>query len=297
MTAFVYSIIVIFAWGTWIAVVQTIPFKNQQIKIFYISIANLILAFLVALFQKESLFQSNEFIFPFSGGILWAVSGYFAFLGTENIGIAKAQGIWAPINIIMSIFWGIIIFDEFLTMGLIKIFICLIAIGSIIVGILFIVTAGDEKRTTDSGLKKNVRKGYLGAIGAGVLWGSYFIPIRLSGASMWTASFPMAIGIFCGSLGLVLFSCTSIGLRNAGDYTRVFLSGILWGIGNYGSLKLMELIGTGKGFTISQVAIVLAALYSVFVFRNPPYKTRGAFFIFIGIVLSLIGSLILGNIS
>jgi glucose uptake protein len=294
---FFYSILVIFALGTWIAVVQTIPFKNQQIKILYISVANLILAFGVALYQDGPLLQSSEFIFPFAGGILWAVSGYFALLGTENIGLAKAQGIWAPINIIISIFWGMILFGEFLTLSPVKIVVVLIAVGSIIIGILFIVTAGDAKKTTDSGLKKNVRIGYIGALVAGVLWGSYFIPIRISGSSMWAACFPMAIGIFCGSLLLFLMSRESLILRNASDYIRVFMSGVLWGVGNYASLKLMELIGTGKGFTISQVAIVLAAVYSVFLFKNPPFKTRGAFFVFTGIVLSVIGSIILGNIS
>lgn len=297
MIAFFYSLIVIFAWGSWIAVVQTIPFKNQQIKIFYISVANLILAFGVALYQKGPLLQRGEFIFPFSGGLLWAISGYFAFLGTENIGLAKAQGIWAPINILISIVWGMVLFGEFLSLGPVKIGMAAAAVGCIIMGILFIVTAGDEKTTTDSGREKNVRAGYIGALGAGILWGSYFVPVRVAGSSMWSASFPMAMGIFCASLFLFLMSGQSLILRNISDYVRVFLSGILWGVGNYGSLKLMELIGTGKGFTISQAAIVLSAGYSVFLFKNPPVKSRGAFLIFIGIALSLTGSILLGNIS
>ena len=32
-----------------------------------------------------------------------------------------------------------------------------------------------------------------------MLWGSYFIPIKLSAASMWVAAFPLALGIFAGS--------------------------------------------------------------------------------------------------
>jgi len=295
--SFLYSLIVIISWGSWIAVVQTIPFRNQQIKILYISLANLILSFFVAWYHGGPLLQIGVSWLPFLGGVLWAVSGYCALLGTENIGLAKAQGVWAPINIIISIIWGIILFDEFLDLVWMSGVIALGAVLLIITGILCIVSAGDVKKTTDSGLKKNIRAGYLGALGAGILWGSYFIPIRISGSSMWTASFPMAIGIFAGSLVLFLFTRESLILRCQSDYVRVFLSGILWGVGNYGSLKLMELIGTGKGFTISQAAILLSAVYSVFLFKNPPFKTKGSWMIFLGIILSLAGSIILGNIS
>jgi len=295
--ALLYSLIVIFAWGSWIAVVQTIPFKNQQIKIFYISIANLILAFFVSLYHGEPMIQENQVLLPFFGGLLWAVSGYLALLGTENIGLAKAQGIWAPINIIISILWGMSLFGEFLGIGPIKTIISVFAVLFIVAGILLIVAAGDSKKRTDSGGKKNIRLGYLGALGAGILWGSYFVPIRISESSMWTASFPMAVGIFCGSSVLFLMSRESLILRCSSDYLRVLVSGALWGIGNYGSLKLMELIGTGKGFTISQAAIVLSAFYSVFLFKNPPFRTKGSFLIFSGITLSLIGSVVLGNMN
>jgi glucose uptake protein len=46
--------------------------------------------------------------------------------------------------------------------------------------------------------------GLLGALGAGILWGIYYLPIKTSGASMWIVALPMAVGIFVGSAALLL---------------------------------------------------------------------------------------------
>src|SRR3989304_9621869 len=51
MTAIVYALTTVLAWGVWLAPSQTIPFKNQQIKTFYVATANLVLALVAALLQ------------------------------------------------------------------------------------------------------------------------------------------------------------------------------------------------------------------------------------------------------
>ena len=44
MLGFVYALVTVLAWGTWLAPSQHIVFKNQQIKTFYVAAANLVLA-------------------------------------------------------------------------------------------------------------------------------------------------------------------------------------------------------------------------------------------------------------
>jgi len=138
--------------------------------------------------------------------------------------------------------------------------------------------------------------GVLGAIGAGILWGSYFIPIKQSNASVWIATFPLTIGIFVGSNVLMLLGRQSPRLKKRSDYARVGLSGVLWGVGNYAMLLLVSEIGAGRGFTIAQLAVVVNALIGVYWLKDPQPKTRAATLTLAGCVLAMLGGIVLGNL-
>lgn len=99
-----YALVTVLAWGTWLAPSQSVPFRGQQVKTFYVAAANLILALLVTLLQPASSGAAQltwqTFWPPFVGGLVWSVSGLCAFTATHKLGIARAFGIWAPLNII-----------------------------------------------------------------------------------------------------------------------------------------------------------------------------------------------------
>jgi glucose uptake protein len=298
MPGILFAFITVIAWGCWLSPSQTVPFKNQQIKTFYVAASNLALALIVGLFQGFKDLSFRTFWFPFVGGIIWAISGYFAFLGTNKIGIARAIGIWAPLNIIVSIIWGIILFSEFLKSDSMGILLTILSIIALIAGISMIIFSRDsEPGKNTAGDRRNRIAGITGAVIAGILWGTYFIPIRISSISMWVAAFPLAVGIFSGSLVLVLFTGKSIVLEKPSHYVRVCITGILWGIGNYASLKMMELIGTGRGFTIAQLNVALNALFGIFIFKQPPPRSKAAVLTFIGIAIALAGGILLGSLK
>ena len=311
MPGIFFAIITVCAWGSWLAPSQSIPFKNQQIKTFYVAAANLCLAFFAALFQGFKGLTPGTFWFPFAGGLIWAVSGYYAFLSTNRIGIARAIGIWAPLNIIVSLLWGIFLFGEFLQTSVPALVLTVLSVMAIIAGITLIIFAGDisgkksnsgaspsETEPEKPGSKRHyLTTGIIGAVIAGILWGSYFIPIRISAISMWVAALPLAAGIFTGSLLLVLFTRESLLLEKPSWYFRVCLTGLLWGIGNFSSLKMMELIGTGKGFTIAQLNVALNALFGIFLFKEPQPGSKAAFFTLTGITIALAGSILLGSLK
>ncbi len=295
MLGIFYAVITVLAWGTWLAPSQNVPFKNQQIKTFYVAIASLALAFLVTLPQGLNQITAEVFWPPFIGGLVWAVSGYCAFTATNKIGMARASGIWSPLNIVVSLFWGATIFSEFLNTGTDGLIVLIISVAVIIAGVLLIIFAkgrGDQTRN-----QRDLTIGVLGAIGAGILWGSYFIPIKQSAVSLWIATFPLTIGIFVGSTVLMLLARQSPRLEKRGDYARVGLSGVLWGVGNYGVLLLINEIGAGRGFTISQLGVVVNALIGVYWLKDPQPKTRAATLTLIGCVLAMAGGVVLGNLK
>jgi glucose uptake protein len=316
MSGIFFAITTVIVWGLWLSPSQTIPFKNQQIKTFYVAVANFLLAFFIGLAMGFNGLTPLNFLFPFVGGVIWAVSGYYAFLATNRLGIARAIGIWAPLNILVSIGWGILLFGEFLKFDLLHLLLAISALGLILVGITIIIFSQDtaaEKETLDKEalpestagsaavlLRKKsyyLKTGIAGAVMAGILWGSYFIPIRISRLSMWLAAFPLAAGILAGSTVLVLFSKQSVILKKPTHYLRVAVTGLLWGVGNYTSLKMMELLGTGKGFTIAQLSVALNALASIFIFKQPHPRSKAALFTILGIALALAGGILLGSLK
>ena len=296
MESLLYALITVFGWGTWLAPSQKVIFPSQEIKTLYVVLTNLGIATGIAVSRGATVeLTSATFWLTVLGGMIWAVGGLCAFNGTNKLGIAKAFGIWAPLNIIVSLTWGATLFHEFINISLGSIVLLVAAILTILAGILLIIFA---KGTNEGGQERGAfRLGFAGSVGAGILWVSYFIPVKYSGVSPWAGAFPLAIGMAIGGMILALFSRQSRKLTAAGDYVRACMTGALWSVGNYGALLLIDKLGAGKGFTISQISVVVSALIGIYWLREPPPKTRAATFTIIGCTLATIGGIVLGNLK
>ncbi|HOU16133.1 MAG TPA: GRP family sugar transporter [Anaerolineae bacterium] len=296
MNSLLFALITVFGWGTWLAPSQKVTFPNQQIKTLYVVAANLGIATAVALWQGSVWHLTPAtFWWTFLGGMIWAVGGLSAFTATNKLGMAKAFGVWAPLNIIVSLIWGAILFDEFVNLSNETIVLLVAAVVMILVGVPLIIFA--KGADNDAQKPGALRLGLAGAVGAGILWGSYFIPIKYAGVSPWAGAFPSALGMACGGVLLALLSRQSWKLASFGDAMRAGLTGVLWSVGNYGMLLLVDAIGAGKGFTISQTAVVVSALISIYWLHEPPPKTRAAGLTFIGCILTTLGGILLGNLK
>lgn len=298
MLGILYALLTIVAWGTWLSPSQNVAFKGQQIKTFYVAAVNLLIVSLIS--STQGLFSQlrwSMFWLPFLGGLIWAVSCLCAFTGTKHIGMAKAFGIWAPMNIIVSLIAGAIMFGEFMNIGLKNLLLLGAAVIIIIAGVLLIIFSkgGGEGETGSD--KRAFTLGLLGAVGAGILWGIYYIPIKMSQLSLWIAAFPLAVGIFVGSALLVALSRQSVALDSRMDYLRALATGALWSAGNYGMLLLVGELGAGKGYTLAQLSVVVNALMGIYVLKDPQPKTRAATLTLIGCVLATVGGILLGNIK
>jgi glucose uptake protein len=295
MLGILYALITVLAWGTWLAPSQNVPLRNQQIRMFYVATANLLLALSISFFHGLKDLTLDLFWLPFVGGLIWAASGLCAFTATRKLGMAKAFGIWAPLNIIVSLICGRLLFGEFKNPSPAKLLLLLSAIVVIIAGVLLIIFAKGGVETPED--RKAAMLGLLGALGAGVLWGIYYIPIKMSGASMWIAAAPMAAGIFAGSGVLLLLGRQSPRLGTPAEYARVTATGILWSVGNYGMLLLVGALGAGKGYTIAQLSVVVNALVGIYVLKDPRPDSRAAGMTLVGCVLATAGGILLGSLK
>lgn len=292
-----YALIPVVSWGVWLTPSQNVRVPNQQVKTFYVAVANVALATPVFTAQEPAAWREltlGTSARVFAGSQIWALGGLCAFTATNKIGTARAFGIWAPLNIVVSmLLWGALLFREFIRSGPYRIPLLLVLILVIIAGVLLIVFAKGA-----GAVRGQNRRGFLlglsGAVGAGVLWGSYVVPIHYAGISMWVGGLPLALGMLCGSLLLALQSRTSFRLDNGQAYLRVLATGLMWGIGNYGMLLLVGALGAGRGFTIAQLSVVVNALMRIFILKYPAPHTRAAAMNLVGCILATIGGIVLG---
>jgi glucose uptake protein len=295
-----YGVITVLAWGTWLAPSENVVLPNSLARAFYVAVGNLILATIVLCVVGVEKLTGQVFLYPFVGGLIWSLGALSAFTGIPKIGMARAFGTWAPLNIVIGIVWGMVLFGEFLRSGPTILSLAIISILVIIGGILLIIFsggAGDQKVSTTDMLI-----GFGGAIGAGILWGSYFVPSaylarQLEGMSGWIAAFPLAVGMFVGSGALAALSGKAPVCKGAADYGRVILSGLLWSVGNFAMLLMVGEIGMGKGFTIAQLCVVVNALIGIFLLKEPPPKSRAAKLTLAGVLIATIGGVVLGNLK
>ncbi|MCZ6671638.1 MAG: GRP family sugar transporter [Verrucomicrobia bacterium] len=297
---FIYACITVVTWGIWLTPSEKVQLPNPQTRSFYVSVGNLFLATIALILVGPEKLSVDLFILPFLGGVIWAIAGMCAFLATANIGMAKAIGTWAPLNIVVGIFWGMILFGEFLDSGPLSLTLSFMSILMIMVGILLIVFSGQSKGETEQ--TRNVKAGFAGAIAAGILWGTYFIPTTYLArqnveVNDWVTAFPMAVGMFAGSTALVLWGRKRPSCKNRSDYGRVLITGILWSIGNFSMLLMVQEIGLGKGFTIAQLCVAVAVLIGIFYFREPAPGSKAAKWTLVGVAIATTGGIILGNLK
>jgi glucose uptake protein len=107
------SLITVVSWGTWIPVAQAVPGVPQRTRTLYVTIGNVAFAGAVlAVAGGHLTWGWRSFWLPLIGGVVWTSGNYSAFRATEAIGLARAAGSWAPLNIIVAFVWGAALFGE-----------------------------------------------------------------------------------------------------------------------------------------------------------------------------------------
>jgi glucose uptake protein GlcU len=137
------------------------------------------------------------------------------------------------------------------------------------------------------------RRGLVWAAAAGVLWGSYFVPAQWAGVSAQVSDFPLAIGMLVGGLALALPGSEPVRLPARGAIANL-AAGLLFGIGNLALLGLVSRVGTGVGFTIGQLSLLVNASIGIWLFKVPPPGSRAAKLAVVGILIAGSGGAVIG---
>jgi glucose uptake protein GlcU len=299
------SLTTVLAWGAWIPVAQAVPGVPQRTRTFYVTVGNIAFATAVLAVAGGHIVVSwRTFWLPMAGGIVWTLGNYSAFKATEIIGLARAAGSWTPLNIIVAFVWGAALFgelDRFTGSSFTLLTGALLLVG---VGVLLIIRSQDAPSgealaavagrgvsgSRDHGAH---RRGLMWAGAAGVLWGSYFVPAQWAGVSAQVSNFPLAIGILVGGSVLALSAGEPVRLPARGIAVHL-AAGCLFGVGNLALLGLVARVGTGVGFTIAQLSLLVNASVGIWIFKVPKPGSHAARVALAGILIAGAGGAVIG---
>jgi glucose uptake protein len=284
---------------------QVLPGVPQTSRTFYATLANAVFATaaLAAGGGHVSL-GWKVFWLPLVGGIVWTGGNYSAFKASEAIGLARAAGSWTPLNIITAFIWGAFLFGELDGLSGARVVLLVGALAFVVAGVLCIIRSQDargadlgpsgvvtgEGTALSDALAATVlggegtaqrRRGLLYSVAAGVLWGSYFVPAQWAKVPAQVSNFPLALGILGAGAVLVLSTGGPARLRPG-------TAAVQLGAG------LVARVGTGVGFTIAQLSLLVNAAVGIYVFKVPRPGSRPARVALTGIVLAGVGGTVIG---
>jgi glucose uptake protein GlcU len=298
------AFVLVAALGTWIPLAQLLPGTPGRSRVFYVAVGNAVFAGIALLVGGGDLvFGWRGFWLPLAGGVVWTAGNYCVFKASETIGLARAAGTWTPLNIVVAFAWGALLFGELDGFSKARFAVLGVAFLAIVGGVLLIAGSRDGPSgqpssssprpgaAAESGRRAaTARAGLLWAGGAGVLWGSYFVPAQWAAVPAQVSDFPLALGILGAALALALPAGEPVKLGVRGTSVQLG-AGVLFGIGNLALLALVARVGTG--FTIAQLSLLVNASVGVWVFHVPEPGTRQAPKVLAGIVLAGIGGCVI----
>jgi drug/metabolite transporter (DMT)-like permease len=211
-------------------------------------------------------------------GCIWAVANTLTIYAIRNIGLSIAFPLWNS-NSLLGILWGFLLFNELRACGPTR------WLG--VLGGAVLMFAGAALLAAASSTQAHGRAylGIAGALGAGVLWGTMYIPYRkayLPGMNPLSFVTFFAIGELGMMTALAIAYCG--GVRsfweqlaiNRGLLFWLLLGGFMWAIGDIFQQYAVKYIGVSRGIPLSNTNQFWGLLWGILAFselRGGSHKT------------------------
>jgi len=201
-------------------------------------------------------------------GCLWAVANTLTIFAIRDVGLSIAFPLWNS-NSLLGIFWGFLFFNELRQAGWRR---WIGVLGGALVMCLGATLLAIASST--QGPAGHSFRGVWAALGAGVLWGTMYIPYR---KAYLTGMNPLSFVTFFtfGELGMM--SALAIGYQGLSPLWRELLSaravifwlmlgGFIWVVGDLFQQYAAKYIGISRGIPLSNSNQLWGLLWGIFVF-------------------------------
>ncbi|MGA2890350.1 MAG: GRP family sugar transporter [Terracidiphilus sp.] len=205
-------------------------------------------------------------------GMLWAVANTLTIFAVRNVGLAVAFALWNT-NSLVGLFWGWLLFNELRGSG-VKGWAKVLGGAAAIVGGAAVIAFATAQHSDTPG---KAAVGIVAAVGAGVLFGTMYIPYRKAYISGMNPLSFVTIFTF-GELGTV-FILGAIYLGGVGHMVAElqrarpmlfwpFLGGFCWVIGDLFQNFAAKYIGIGRGIPLSNTNQLWGLAWGALVFSE-----------------------------
>src|SRR5438105_6850103 len=201
-------------------------------------------------------------------GCLWAVANTLTIFAIRDIGLSIAFPLWNS-NSLLGIFWGFLFFNELRQAGWRRWTAVLAGALVMCVGAALLAIASSTQGPAGHSLR-----GVWAALGAGVLWGTMYIPYRkayltgmnpLSFVTFFTfGEAGMMSALAIGYTGLAPLWQELLGAR--GVIFWLMLGGFIWVIGDLFQQYAAKYVGISRGIPLSNSNQLWGLLWGIFVF-------------------------------
>jgi drug/metabolite transporter (DMT)-like permease len=218
-------------------------------------------------------------IWALLAGALWAVANTLTIFAIRDIGLSIAFPLWNS-NSLLGIFWGFLFFNELRQAGWRRWAGVLGGTAVMCTGaaVLAIASAGQSA----SGHSLN---GVWAALGAGVLWGTMYIPYR---KAYLTGMNPMSFVTFftfgeLGMMGALAFSYIGAAplwhalVQARGVMFWLMLGGFIWVIGDLFQQYAAKYVGISRGIPLSNTNQLWGLLWGILVFGELHGKSSATY--------------------
>jgi drug/metabolite transporter (DMT)-like permease len=202
-------------------------------------------------------------------GCLWAVANTLTIFAIRDIGLSIAFPLW-NINSLLGIFWGYLLFNELRDAGKLGWLTVLGGALLMFTGATLLAVASAAESPAEHPLR-----GILAALGAGVLWGTMYVPYR---KAYLTGMNPLSFIAFftIGELGMMSTLAlvygggpAALGHQLALAKPVLFwlmLGGFVWVIGDLFQQYAAKYIGISRGIPLSNTNQLWGLLWGILVF-------------------------------
>src|SRR3990172_6958867 len=129
----------------------------------------------------------------------------------------------------------------------------------------------------------------MAALVAGILWGTYLVPVQRAGGRPMAHMLPMGIGCLLAVLALII---AGVRVVTGMAFAVLLLSGVVWGLGNATSIGAIRALGLSRAVPLFSLSVAVTAGWGGLAFGEVR-STMEAGWIALGIAVSLGGVLLM----
>jgi drug/metabolite transporter (DMT)-like permease len=215
--------------------------------------------------------RAHLVIWAILAGALWAVANTLTVFAIRDVGLSVAFPLW-NINSLVGLFWGWFLFNELRGAGAGQAMKVLGGACAIVLGACLLAYASGQH---GMGAPHRAAAGILAALGAGLLWGTMYIPYRkayISGMNPLSFVTVFTVG--------ELFTMSALALVFRGGFAPLiqelararpalfwlFMGGFCWVLGDLFQQYAAKYIGIGRGIPLSNTNQLWGLAWGALVF-------------------------------